>query len=205
MPPPGRPPWQALDGRLQAVIIVFVAMALYEVLVIVSDLLEIGIVGRIESGEATLAQVQANDDRQQLVGLGELALIVPAAVVFIRWFKRAYENVSAVGGSGRWGSGWAVGGWFVPFLNLWRPKQIANDIWAAANQRSGVLLGWWWAAWIVTGVLGRIIFQHDVSSPGDLRTLDQMDIVASVIWIAGSVLAIRVAQVATRGLEARNV
>ena len=50
------------------------------------------------------------------------------------WMFRAYNNVDAVApGARRYDGGWAIGSWFVPILNLFRPKQIINDIWRAAT------------------------------------------------------------------------
>ncbi len=77
-----------------------------------------------------------------------------------RGFLRAYANGPALGlHDPRFGKGWAIGAWFVPILNLFRPKQIANDIWRGSdsalpahasdswyNRPTPVLLAWWWAA-----------------------------------------------------------
>ncbi len=42
----------------------------------------------------------------------------------------------------RYGHGWAIGGWFVPILNFWRPMQVVNDVWRAGGwPRSSVLPG----------------------------------------------------------------
>jgi hypothetical protein len=87
-------------------------------------------------------------------------------VLFLIWFHRAYRNLIRTGISDvRYAPGWAVGAWFIPFFNFVRPKQVANDIWkgsaAAATvgieRRSEVglpaLLNWWWAFWLVGGLL----------------------------------------------------
>jgi hypothetical protein len=86
-----------------------------------------------------------------LVGLGLLSL----------WTRRLYGNLRALGAQDlRFGEGWALGGWFVPFLNLVRPKQIVDDIWRASDpvrrpeeawdQRPlSNLLHWWWFFWVV--------------------------------------------------------
>jgi hypothetical protein len=86
-----------------------------------------------------------------LVGLGLLSL----------WTRRLYGNLRALGAQDlRFGEGWALGGWFVPFLNLVRPKQIVDDVWRASDpmrrpeeawdQRPlSNLLHWWWFIWVV--------------------------------------------------------
>ena len=58
-------------------------------------------------------------------------------MVFIRWLSRAYKNLDvAAPGFRRYGHGWAIGSWFVPFLNLWRPKEIINDIHRGGSGRT---------------------------------------------------------------------
>ena len=83
--------------------------------------------------------------------------------LFLRWFYAAYGNLPLLSaGSPRFKRGWAIGAWFVPILNLFRPKQIANDIWrgsdpqlspgASPDWSGGSLPGLyalWWGGWIV--------------------------------------------------------
>ena len=83
---------------------------------------------------------------------------------FIRWLYRAYSNVDAVDpGARRYAHGWAIGGWFVPILTLWRPKQIVNDVWWAgtpegrpADAWPGLLLATWWIAFWISNILGQV-------------------------------------------------
>ena len=63
----------------------------------------------------------------------------------------------------RFTPGWAVGWWFVPFANLVKPFQTMRELWKASggeedwgHSRTWSLIGWWWAAWLTAGVLGRI-------------------------------------------------
>ena len=60
-------------------------------------------------------------------------LVIATGVAFLVWFSRAYRNLDALDLPRRYGTGWAIGGWFVPFLNFARPKQVADDIWASVN------------------------------------------------------------------------
>jgi hypothetical protein len=82
------------------------------------------------------------------------AAFVLTAIVFLVFFHRAYSNLATLGPSERrYTPGWAVGSWFVPILNLFRPKQIANDIWRGSDGSAvpGVF-HWWWALYLVGGV-----------------------------------------------------
>ena len=86
--------------------------------------------------------------------------LVIGPLTFIPWFHRAYSNLPRLGFRElRYAPGWAIGSWFVPILNLWRPKQIANDIYRGSDpaQAPGSnfwkepitpLLGWWWGLFI---------------------------------------------------------
>ncbi|WP_424889530.1 DUF4328 domain-containing protein [Streptomyces sp. XH2] len=79
------------------------------------------------------------------------------ATLWAVWFRRARINAEffAPGGH-RFGIGWAAGAWFTPVVNLWFPKQIANDIYKSsalpgARAPKG-LLNSWWTLWIAAMV-----------------------------------------------------
>ncbi len=77
---------------------------------------------------------------------------VACGITFLFWFRRAYGNAYATGLRGAHTVGWAVGAWFVPFLNLVRPAQIAGEMWRHAGPaRVGApgLIGIWWTSYLV--------------------------------------------------------
>jgi len=98
----------------------------------------------------------------------------------------------------------------VPFLNLWRPKQIVNDIWSASGTptdygRPPVLLLAWWLSWVVGSVLGRLALNSALDSQTieELRTADFWYIVSDVWDIANAAMAISVVGYLTRRLDHR--
>jgi len=93
--------------------------------------LEIQLLSRADSGGiVTMEQANANDIRQALVGLGQMAVYFATVVAFLMWMHRAHRNLPALGAQNlKYSPGWAVGGWFVPFLNLVRPYQVMGEIW----------------------------------------------------------------------------
>ena len=113
------------------------AALVLNVVALVSDVSYHDLIHRLVSGgDVSLADAQAADDRQFRIADAELAVFALTALAFVVWFYRAYENLRALGVENlRWGTGWAVGGWFVPFLNFVRPKSIANDIWRGSGSR----------------------------------------------------------------------
>jgi Domain of unknown function (DUF4328) len=130
-----------------------------------------------------------------MIGVVQFLLLVLTAVFFIRWFKRAYEHVPP--NRRRYGIGWTIGSWFVPFLNLWRPKQIANDIWRdtvplSVSEHVSPLLHLWWAAFLastlISNAAGRAAFSAETIE--GLRTTSVMYAVGDTIDVAAAVLAI---------------
>ncbi|MFF7649047.1 DUF4328 domain-containing protein [Streptomyces sp. NPDC007983] len=87
---------------------------------------------------------------------GALGMCVVALVVlWLVWFRRTYINATVLSpGRLRFGSGYAVGAWFIPVALLWIPKQIANDIWTGSTppgpgRVSRAALHWWWMFFVV--------------------------------------------------------
>jgi hypothetical protein len=211
-----------LEGRARWAVIALVAVIVTDILAIGSDLLEIRLMNRLVGGEdVSPSSLDSNDIRQIVVGLLVLAAYVASIVLFIRWFHRAYSNLPALGSEPRFKRGWAIGGWFVPIMWFWRPKQIANDIWRGTDSSTrslhitktdvAPLVGIWWAAWIIAGVVftrsslayastptaleaGVSAMLGDTADAEDIRRAAVLDLVANGIDIAAAVLAILVVQ-----------
>jgi hypothetical protein len=104
-----------------------------------------------------------------LVGVGLLAM----------WARRLYANLRSLGVNElRFSEHWAIGGWFVPFLNLVRPKQIVDDIWRASDpvrrpeeawdeRPVSPLLHWWWFFWVVLWLPTLCLDVEDLSRLGN--------------------------------------
>lgn len=102
---------------------------------------------------------------QWINGLGATLLLVRflTAGLLITWMYRTHVNLSALGHA-RLDSKpiWVIVSWFVPFMNLICPYQVMREIWQrskpqiddSSEQDSGVLVAFWWAAWIAVIVLG---------------------------------------------------
>jgi hypothetical protein len=160
------------------------------------------------------AAVVASDERLAVGAAAMMATFWVSAVLWLVWFHRAYRNVESFGSiSMRFGSGWAVGAWFVPILNWFRPKQIANDIWRGTDPQPppgwvqppvAPLVHWWWAAWLVGILLGNLSFRLIT----DARTLDAeraavaVDIIAGISYVVTGLLALRFVRAVTERMAA---
>jgi len=105
-------------------------IAVASIVAAVFDVAERSLLARVESGQpVSFGELSASDDRQLAVSGVFFLLWIVTAIFFIAWLHRAYKNLSALGVADlRFGTGWAIGAWFVPFLNLVRPIQIVNDV-----------------------------------------------------------------------------
>jgi hypothetical protein len=113
----------------------------------------------------------------------QTALNIGCAIAFVSWFWRAHKNLDESGLGGlRFTSKWAIGGWFVPILNLVLPPRVMSEIDRGSSFIAGVsrspsirttrrstLVGVWWALFLVSGILGFVAnrMAHDAKDADD--------------------------------------
>jgi hypothetical protein len=188
------------------VVALLVLMALVDALAVVADLDQIDVYGRLLEGEdVSFDEAVSSDDFRAVTGLLQVVANLAVIVMWLVWFRRAYLNIPRLTGAPlRFAKGWAIGAWFVPILNFFRPKQMANDIWRAGEAapdtavpfnewRVSPLLHWWWGVWLVTGFVAngatRLLFRAEtVADQNDAAKLllwsDLMGIVLDIVAIA---------------------
>ena len=214
---PEEPP-QALNRLRTLAIGGLAVIGVLEIVNIVADALYIGVLDEQIAGEAPPAS--EIDDVQGFVDGSSLALsfglLFLGPVSFLLWFYRAYSNLRRLGLHNlRYTPGWAVGSWFIPFFNLVRPKQIANDLYRATadgklhssgpidSHPVSPLLHWWWAVYILTAVVSLFAASYysdddpfsselGFDSLADERAFYVGDLIASASGLAAAALAIAV-------------
>ena len=201
-------PYAPLGGRLKALVIVFALMIAVLLVSAVFGALEIALLNRMIAGEEVRnAELVANDERVALIAMLWWPVRIAGIVVFIMWMYRAYENIAAVEPGGRrFESGWAIGGWFVPFLAMWRPKEMMNDIWRAGDTHQGFAIGLvWWLLWLILTPYGWASggAYRDAQTPEEIRGASTALLIGDLLTATTAVLAIAVAVQATRRLDRR--
>lgn len=204
-------------SRAQWVSILLGIIIVLDIVALVSGYIEIQLLNRVLRGETiTMVEATANDTRQAAIGITYLVLFVITAILFCMWIHRAYRNLPSLGVSGlKYSPGWAVGGFFVPILNLFRPFQITREIWKASDPATDIndslawqsattspIIAFWWVLWIVSGLLGQVLlrmsFQAETLS--EILTSSWLTFVADAFEIPTAILAILV----VRGIDFRQ-
>jgi hypothetical protein len=161
--------------------------------------------------------VQDTSSAQGFVGLIQLLSQLATAVFFLIWFHTAYENLPRLGARGlRFKTGWTVGAWFVPILNLIRPKAIANDIWRASEpdapadqgetwkgrSKVATVIDGWWAVWVLSLVGAFGVYETDPSVE-QLRSAVLRITIGDALTVVAGVLAIGMVREITARQEER--
>ncbi|HEY9775104.1 MAG TPA: DUF4328 domain-containing protein [Planktothrix sp.] len=115
--------------------------------------------------EAKRGAVSAQDAKSCVESVQTFALLAffmfgVIGVTFIIWQRRLRNNLDALGVRGAlarpW---WAIGGWLIPFVCLYKPFTMLQQIFKASDpadvsaegwktNKGSALIGWWWALWI---------------------------------------------------------
>ncbi len=215
----------AADGRARWTNGLLIATLVLSAVGIISGLLQIELLSRAATGGVSEAEAAANDARQQLIGSLQFIVYLGTVVAFLTWFHRVHKNLPALGGRDLlYTPGWAVGGFFVPFLNLVRPFQVMREVWHGSDP-SGVerdagssgpsmrnqlgtpaLVGWWWALFLISGFLGNIIMRMGFSENqtlDELQALSGLLVFSDLLDIPAVIMAVRLVSRIT-GWQARR-
>lgn len=124
----------------------------------------------VSHGGASVAPTQSAGAVRlaEVVNAIEQFVIIMTAIPFLIWFHRCYRNLAWLYVEGiKYSTRWAIGGWFIPIVNLIRPYQVAREIWDASNpdvhadegpqgwllKRSARLVQIWWVLGLAPGVV----------------------------------------------------
>ncbi len=158
-----------------------------------SGVMELSLLRAIDAGSVAGdidALADANDTRQQAIGVVQFIIYVVTGITFLVWIHRANRNARALGAEGmKFTPGWAVGWYFVPIMSLWKPYQAMREIWQASAEpgnwravQAPPLLGWWWALYLGNQILNQAAYHLS-------DKVDSMDsaLTASFVMTASSI------------------
>jgi hypothetical protein len=201
---------------------VYVSLGLLAILALLRFFAALGLHSSVTGGGDIVGDYH---DYSRWVAMDGVVFLV-AAGVFITWFFQAYKNLRRLGVQDmRFGNGWAIGAWFVPILSLFRPKQIANDIWRGSERGAEVssgwklvqvpsLVHWWWGLFLTQG--GLVYFGQQSTEDGykklsmigelsegfsQIKSGTTVEVIGDVVGLAAVVLAIMVVARVTERLD----
>jgi hypothetical protein len=128
--------------------------------------------GAYESQQTAIEAASSSDLREKIISYSQIALLLIMTIVFSTWVYRANVNVRASGAENlRMTPGWAVGWFFVPFFNYWKPYQAMSDLWRASKDPlkwreipRGIILPLWWFFWLLSSVLSQFSLRLTIKS-----------------------------------------
>ncbi|WP_234336941.1 DUF4328 domain-containing protein [Streptomyces xylophagus] len=198
-------------GRTAAALLGLVIAA--DLFAVYADLALYDVTGDLMDGASGTAVTRRLDDANSLntvAGGVQAGSLVMCVIVYLCWFVRVRANAGVFDPSTQsMKPGWAVGGWFVPFVNLWYPRRITRDIWDASSpagaRRSYLLVNAWWTLWIVSLLADRV----GSAQSGDADTVDGTHagayamMISDALDIAAAALAIALVLRLTRMQHAK--
>jgi hypothetical protein len=137
--------------------------------------------------------------------VSRLVLYGAIGAAFITWLHRCRINVRAFGCRRfRYSRIWAVIGFFVPILNLFRPYQVVSEVWRASDPRSvETPVAWvnmpvsrfvaaWWVTLLASASLEMLaagLLTHSGVTVDDLFAARSVGVLAGIMSASSAVLA----------------
>ena len=122
-----------------------------------------------------------------------LLIFFVGGIIVFKWIKLANKNVRALGAKNlEFSPGWAVGWFFVPIANLFKPYKVMNEIWSATHSpenwkknENHRAVQKWWGLWI--GSSGLIQLSNNLEKKADsvdkIIQLSYINIGGEILWI----------------------
>lgn len=143
------------------------------------------------SRDFTQMEADANDQRQALIFGVTAVLMLATMIVFGIWIVRAHRNLPALGAQYlEVRPGWALGFFFIPILNWWKPYQAMRSLWRSSHsvnrpelQESTWVLPVWWTLWVIYSLIGN----KSWSAPS--KDSAQLDLAENAIYLVLCIVA----------------
>ena len=132
------------------------------------------------------------------VAIGYLIAAIVCGFLILKWTYRVNRNAHAFARGLDNSPPWSVGWYFVPIANLWKPYQALKQAWQASERPQSWrtvklpgLMGWWWALWLISSVVGNISFRlfnpqtvgENVLSAGMDMAIAVLDVPLDLVFI----------------------
>ncbi|MBW2288196.1 MAG: DUF4328 domain-containing protein [Deltaproteobacteria bacterium] len=153
------------------------------------DIAEIRMFGRLGMGLVTANDRAAHLFIGKVVLISQGTMLVLTAIAFMTWLYRSRANLRAFGTRHlRYSRNWAVFGFLIPVLNLFRPYQVTREVWQASDPSTTDPFDWkeiatprliraWWGTFIAFSTLKLLAAWMILSSAYDPLRLQLAQVV----------------------------
>ena len=135
-----------------------------------------------------------------MLALIEFVIYLTTVVFYGMWLYRSYDNLRAFDSSRplNYSPGWAVGSFFVPFVNLVVPYRAVKEVWQKSGPPEEALLSepsppaWfpaWWLFWLLASFAANISFRVSMNENVPESTATLVSIVAGVLTVPAAFFA----------------
>ena len=182
--------------RAKNAILLIWIMLMLDVVLLLSNLMQYHLLDTAANGgEISIADAEANDMRQQVLAVVYMITFIISIVTFLQWFRRAHFNLSTQVPKLEHSENDTLWSWFIPILSLYAPYNIMKALYKKTDDVLGEklrlythglstkYLGWWWALWIIGGVIEKIgYFQlKDADTVSELIVVTNLNII-TLFW-----------------------
>jgi len=152
-------------------------------------------------------------DAFALVYVAYSVLFIASVVAVCMWIHRAHANLHEAGVDGlEYTPGWAVGWFFIPIANLFKPYQAMRELWNASHgahdsfdPSAPGLLKLWWAAWLIGNICENISTRiYLMSENPDMFVANAFGVTGSVLTIVAALLLLAIVRGVYRAQRAGN-
>jgi hypothetical protein len=201
-PSPYHPSFTSAHVRANIVKLLLVVGAVASALAIVTEALSLAfppLTDDQELGENAIGFVVAV--LILLVALLEVLIYVATIIFFLIWLYRAADNLPAFGHSPRrlsYSPGWAVGSFFIPFVNLIVPYRAVREVWQKSIPLEDALLAEpsppasfpiWWLFWLLASFSGNLSARMAFDENAPKQPAAIVAIAAGALSIIAAVMA----------------
>ena len=135
-----------------------------------------------------------------MAGMSMIQIVMFAAIafLFLRLLYKAVQKAESFDPPFTYVSpGWAVGYWFVPLMNLYRPFEVVKALFqACAGQAGGKpaagqqLLGAWWALLLLSNILSMVVARMgiDLTTPAGITRYAEYTLGCDLLFLAAAAL-----------------
>lgn len=177
------------------------------VVVTAASLNTIRVLGGLGTPIADMPDLVAADRYGMIAAIAGMLASVVTGVVILRWIYVVDRNAHAYCGALSISPGWAVGWFFVPFANLFKPFQAMKEAWGVSVDPADpfatdppVMMRLWWGAWLAASITGNLAFRLSLQArtPAQLIAANWVDVISLPLDVLLAVTLVRVIRALSR-------